>query len=100
MVWAGISSKGVGIIRILDEIMTKEIYLDILNELSASIKVNGFIGLDNPNTFYYKYCQDNDPKHKSYLCKSWLLHNCTKVIVTPAQSPDLTLILKYSYMFF
>ena len=32
--------------------------------------------------------KDNDPKHKSYLCKSWLLYNCTKVIDTPAQRPD------------
>ena len=30
MVWGCISSKGVGVIRILDEIMTKKIYLDIL----------------------------------------------------------------------
>ena len=30
MVWGCISSKGVGVIRILDEIMAKEVYLDIL----------------------------------------------------------------------
>ena len=30
LVWGCISSKGVGVIRILDEIMTKEVYLDIL----------------------------------------------------------------------
>ena len=29
------------------------------------------------------------PKHKSYLCKAWLLYNCTKVIDTPVQSPDI-----------
>ena len=29
MVWGCISSKGVGVIRILNEIMTKEVYLDI-----------------------------------------------------------------------
>ena len=29
MVWGCISSKGVGVIRILDKIMTKEVYLDI-----------------------------------------------------------------------
>lgn len=90
MVWGCISSKGVGVIRILDEIMTKEVYLDILkNELTASIKKFGFIDPVNPNKLNYKYYQDNDPKHKSYLCKSWLLYNCTKVIDTPAQSPDI-----------
>ena len=30
MIWGCISSKGVGVIRFLDEIMTKEVYLDIL----------------------------------------------------------------------
>ena len=33
--------------------------------------------------------QDNDPKHKIYLCKSWLLYDCTKVIDTPVQGPDI-----------
>ena len=90
MVWGYISSKEVDVIRILDEIMTKEVYLDILNnELIASIKKFGFIYPVNPNKFYYKYHQDNDPKNKSYLCKSWLLYNFTKVIATPAQSPDI-----------
>ena len=43
----------------------------------------------NPNKFCYKYYQDNDPQHKSYLSNSQLLYNCTKVIDTPAQSPDI-----------
>ena len=81
MVWGCISSKGVGVIRILDEIMTKDVYPDILqNEQIVSINK---IDPVNSNKFYYNYYQDNDPKHKSYLCKSWLLYNCTKVINTP-----------------
>ena len=55
----------------------------------AGIKKFGFIDPVNLNKFYYKYYQDNDPKHKSYWCKSWLLCNCTKVIDTTAQSPDI-----------
>ena len=78
MVWGSIASKGVGVIRILDKIMTKEEYLDIKkNELITSIKKFGFINPVNPNKFYYKCNQDNDSKQKSYLCKSCLLHNCT-----------------------
>ena len=74
MVWGCIFSKEVGIIRTLDEIMTKEVYLDILkNELIASIKKFCFIDPVNPNKFYYNYYQDNNPKHESYLYKSWLL---------------------------
>ena len=91
MVWRCVSSKGVDVIRVLDEIMTKEICLDISKkELIASIKNFGFIDSANPNKFSCKYYQDNDPKHKSYLCKSWFLYNCTKAIDdTPAQSSDI-----------
>ena len=85
MVCGCIFSKGVGTIKILDEIMTKEAYPDILkNELIVNIKKFGFIDQVNPNKFYYKYYPDNDRKYKYYLCKSWLLYNCTKVIDTPA----------------
>ena len=90
MVWGCISSREVGVIRILDEIMTKELYLDILkNDLIASIKKCGFIDPVNPHKFYYKYYQNNDNIHKSYLQKSSLLYNYIKVINTPAQSPDI-----------
>ena len=61
--------------------MTKEVYLDI----SKNDPVN-------PNRFYYKYYQYNDPKDKFYLCKFWLPNNCTKVIDTPTQSPDINFI--------
>ena len=48
--------KGVCVIWILDEIMTKEVYVDILkNELIASIKKFGFIDPVNRNKFYWKY---------------------------------------------
>ena len=49
--------------QILNEIMTKEVYLDI--------KKFDFIYPVNPNKFDYKYYQDNDLKHKPYLCKLW-----------------------------
>ena len=56
LVWGCIYSKGVDIIRILDEIMTKEVYRDNLkNKLIASIKKFGFIDPVNPNKCYYKY---------------------------------------------
>ena len=48
MVWDCISSKGVVVISIFDEIMTKGVYLDILkNELMSSIKKFG-------STFYIR----------------------------------------------
>ena len=90
MVWGCISYNGVGELRIFNEIMTKEYYLDILqNELSRSAISFGFVDPQNPNKLKYKLYQDNDPKHKSLLCRTWLLYNCSNVIDTPAQSPDL-----------
>ena len=48
MVWSCISSQGVGVIKILDQIIIKEVYLDILiNELIASIKKFGFIRINS-----------------------------------------------------
>ena len=37
----------------------------------------------NPNKFNYKYYQDNNPKYKSYLCRSWLLYKCPKYLYWP-----------------
>ena len=37
----------------------------------------------------FKLYQDNDPKHKAYKVRSWLLYNCPKVIEPPPQPPDM-----------
>ena len=37
----------------------------------------------------FKLCQDNDPQHKSYKVRPWLLYNCPKVNEPPPQSPDM-----------
>lgn len=90
MVWGCISCRGVGEIKIIPEIMTKEVYLDILkNQLKTSVHKFGFVDPENPQKLKYKLYQDNDPKHKSYLCRTWLLYNCSKAIDAPPQSPDL-----------
>ena len=70
MVWACISRKGVGVIRILDELLTKEVYIDIFeNEVIASTKKFGYIDPVNSYKFYYKYYQDNNPKHNLIYVK-------------------------------
>lgn len=90
MVWGCICSKGVGEIRIIEDNMTKETYLDILrSNLKRSVQKFGLVDPNNPNKLNYKLYQDNDPKHKSYICRTWLLYNCSKVLDTPAQSPDI-----------
>ena len=58
-----------------------------INKLIPSINKFDFIArLIRMNCKYY---QDNDLKHKSYLCNSWVLYNYTEVIGTPAQSIDM-----------
>ena len=36
-----------------------------------------------------KFHQDNDPKHKARIVQEFLLYNCSKVLETFPQSPDL-----------
>lgn len=83
MVWGCMSAKGTGNLHIIDGIMDKFVYLNILKDhLKSSAEKFGI--LDD-----YNFYQDNDPKHKSYLVQQWLIYNVPHVIATPAQSPDL-----------
>ncbi|KAH8373683.1 hypothetical protein KR093_003285, partial [Drosophila rubida] len=78
MVWRCISSKRVDEMRILTENMNKEFYLDILrNELTKSAQNFGFIEPHFPHKLKYKSYQYKDPKHKSSLCMTGLLYNCS-----------------------
>lgn len=82
LVWGCMSAHGTGNLQVIEGIMDKRAYLDILKKnLKASAEKMGL--LDR-----FKFYQDNDPKHKSYLVQEWLLDNCPKVLQTPAQSPD------------
>lgn len=87
MVWGCISSKGVGDLAFIENTMDAEQYLNILKcHLINSANKFGFNGDNKPR---FKFYQDNDPKHKAHMVRMWLLFNCTKVLDTPAQSPDL-----------
>lgn len=82
-VWGAVSYNGVGNLEFVEGNMNKEMYLNILkNNLKQSATK---LGIENTFHFY----QDNDPKHKSYIVRSWLLYNYPKVIETPPQSPNL-----------
>lgn len=87
MVWGCISSKGVGELAFIEDTMDAKQYLNILKtKLRSSAAKFGFISNNKP---HFKFYQDNDPKHKAYNVRMWLLYNCGKVLDTPAQSPDL-----------
>lgn len=87
MVWACISSQGVGELVFIENTMNAEQYFQILKtNLHQSATKFGFISENRPT---FKFYQDNDPKHKEYNVRNWLLYNCGKVLDTPPQSPDL-----------
>ena len=77
MVWGCFSAAGIGKLHFIKGTMNAEKYVEILKE---NLKPSAAkLGLENNFKFY----QDDDPKHKSYIAKSWLLYNCPKVLETP-----------------
>ncbi|CAK9796254.1 Transposable element Tc1 transposase [Anthophora quadrimaculata] len=86
MVWGCMSACGLGNLHFIEGIMDKYAYLNILKlNLKQSAEKFGIAD-------YYHFQQDNDPKHKSYLIKEWLLYNTPHVLETPSQSPDMNVI--------
>lgn len=83
MVWGSMSAAGPGKLHIIEGIMDHKYYLNILRSNLAETADK--LGLSEDYYFY----QDNDPKHKAYNVRSWLLYNCPHVLETPPQSPDL-----------
>lgn len=83
MIWGIMGYEGAGNLKFIDGIMNKEVYLNVLKEnvIDSAEKLNV-----KENFHFY---QDNDPKHKAYVVRLWLLYNCPKVLETPPQSPDL-----------
>lgn len=83
MVWGCMSYFGVGKLTFIDTTMDQYIYMNILRfQLLPSACV---MGIKDTFSFY----QDNDPKHKAKSVQEWLTANCSNVLQTPPQSPDL-----------
>jgi hypothetical protein len=83
MVWGCMVVNEVRNLVFIDGKMNKYYYLKILREnlKQSAEKLNI---LNN-----FQYYQDNDPKHKAYIVREYLLCNCPKVFETPPQFPDL-----------
>lgn len=82
-VWGCIAYNGIGNLHFIEGNMDKMMYLNILRtNLSDCVRT---LKLSSS----YKFYQDNDPKHKSYVAREWLLYNTPKTLETPPQSPDL-----------
>lgn len=83
MVWGSMSWNGCGMLEFIDKIMTKEVYLDILERnLHTSARK-----LKMSRNFIFQH--DGDPKHTSKLVTQWLEKNKIKVLDWVPQSPDL-----------
>lgn len=83
MVWGCFNHKGVGNLHVIEGIMTKEVYLDLLQtNLIASKKK-----LRLKNDFIFQ--QDGDPKHTAKIVDQWFVKQRIKKLDWPAQSPDM-----------
>ena len=83
MVWGSMSTNGVGNLAFIPTTMTKEVYLDILqNNVKPSARKLGMLK-------GFTFQQDKDPKHTAKVVQSWFSSNRVKVLDWPAQSPDL-----------
>lgn len=86
MVWGCCGANGVGNLVFVEGNMDAKQYIEILKEnLHASAEK---LGIRQTFQMY----QDNDPKHKAWITRMWLLYNCPKVLDTPPQSPDCNII--------
>jgi len=83
MVWGLMSYSGAGGLAVIDEIMTKIVYVRPLKEnLDKSLKKAGLARR-------YIFQQDQDPKHTSNLAKDYFEKKKVNVLHWPPQSPDL-----------
>ena len=84
MVWGCMMWEGVGYACKIDGRMDKHLYTAILeDELQASLQYYD----KTPEDIIFQH--DGDPKHQSHQAKDWLKDHGFKVLIWPAQSPDL-----------
>lgn len=83
MVWGCMSAGGVGKLVLINGIMDKTVYLNILKEnlLQNANKLN--LG----GKFFFQ--QDNNPKHMAHIVRMWLLYHTPGIVKHPPQFPDL-----------
>jgi hypothetical protein len=85
-VWGCMEASGVENLHLLEGIMNKHFYVNVLREyLKVSTET---LGIQERFAFYH----DNYPKHSVHLVRERCFYNCPEVIKTPPQSPDLNVI--------
>jgi transposase len=85
-VWACFCGKGVGYCYIFNENMNSQLLQGILGtHLVESAELHFDVAHAEP----WWFLQDNDPKHKSVLVRTWLFNHGIQCIDFPPYSPDL-----------
>lgn len=82
MIWGCFSLRGVGPVYLIEGILTKETYVDILRNVMLP-------WAEENMPLKWRFQQDNDPKHSAKLTKLWFEQNNVDVLQWPSQSPDL-----------
>ena len=83
MVWGCFTSRGVGKLCVLDRIMDRFYYRDILEQNLFPLIDHFKLGQQ------YHFMHDNDPKHTCGLVKDWLKQKTIQTLPWPSFSPDL-----------
>lgn len=82
-VWGCFAAHKVGRLHLIEGIMNKEMYLDILQTV-AKPSIEDLFPDDD-----YMFMQDNDPKHTSKVVQRWIRDEINTIDWWPANSPDL-----------
>lgn len=82
MVWGCFSWEGVGPIHLIENIMDRFVYKDLLETVMLPYAEENM-------PLVWRFQQDNDPKHSSKLVSEWFRDHNLNVVEWPSQSPDL-----------
>lgn len=82
LVWGCFSGFGMGPILLLDGIMDRFVYLDILKNIMLPHS-------EEQMPLLWTFQHDNDPKHTSKVVENWIKEQKIKKLQWPPQSPDL-----------
>jgi transposase len=85
-VWGCFCGRGLGYCYIFDESMDGKLLKKILG---THLKESAELHFEQDPPELWRLLQDNDPKHKSNLVRTWLHNNGISLLDFPAYSPDL-----------